>query len=60
MIGRSVLPGEWGLETDGEGLEGEIPKGVNETLGVNMYVYYLYCNFMGIYVCQNSLFNFYV
>lgn len=50
MKERSVLPGEWGLEIDGEGLEGKTPKGVKETLGVNMYVYYLYCNygFMGI------------
>lgn len=54
---RSVLPGEWEIEIDDEELEGEIPKGLKETLGVNVYVYYLYCScgFIGIYVCQNSL-----
>lgn len=31
---RSVLPGEWGIEIDGEKLEGEIPKEHEDTLRI--------------------------
>lgn len=54
---RSTFPGDWKIEIDSEGLEGESPKEHGKTLEINIYVYCLYCNdgFMDIYLCQNSL-----